>query len=59
MDLCYAAQKYILPDLVAKCLQYVKDVLCLENIFLVLEFIKLFEDASIKVILKYIFIFIY
>jgi len=53
--LCYAAHKYDLPDLVAKCLHYVEGNLSPEYTFRVLEFIKLFdEEENIKVILFFI-----
>jgi len=57
MGLCYAAKKYILPDLVAECIQYVKDNLCPEYTIKVLEFSELFEDENLKVISVLYFIF--
>ncbi len=53
MGLWEAAQKYILPDLVEKCILYVKENLCPQYTIRVLEFIKLFEDESIKVIVTF------
>lgn len=51
MGLYYVAQKYILPDLVAKCLQYVQKNLCAANTCKVLEFSKLCDDDEhLKVI---------
>ncbi len=50
MCLCYAAQKYILPDLVAKCLQYMGNNLCPKYTLKVMEFTKLFEDKNLEVI---------
>jgi len=49
MGLCYAAQKYDLPDLVTECLQYVEDNLIPECTIKVLEFTNLFEDGNLKV----------
>ena len=49
MGLCYAAKKYILPDLVSKCLRYVQHSLSPEYTCRVLEFIKLFDDEKLKV----------
>jgi len=50
MGLCYAAHKYILPDLVvAECQQYIESNLCPEYTLKVLEFTKFFENASLKV----------
>jgi len=49
LSLWQAAQKYILPHLVAKCIQYVKNKISPEYNIKVLEFIKLFEDETIKV----------
>ena len=50
MGLCYAAQKYILPDIiVVQCQQYIEHYLCPENTLKVLEFTKFFENESLKV----------
>jgi len=49
MGLYYAAQKYILPEVVAKCVQYVKENLCPANICKVLEFSKLCDDEQLQV----------
>jgi len=49
MGLGYAAQKYIFPDLVAKCMQYIEDNLCPEYTLKVMEFTKLFEDKNLEV----------
>ena len=55
LSLWQAAQKYILPHLVAKCIQYVKGKLSPEFTIRVLEFIKLFEDETVKVSCTIIF----
>ena len=55
LGLWEAAQKYILPDLLAKCIQYVKINLSPECTIRVLEFIKLFEDETVKVSFTIIF----
>jgi len=57
MGLCYAAKKYILPDLVAKCFQYMMDNLGPENTCRVLEFTNLFEDENLKVFISTIIFF--
>jgi len=49
MGLYYAAQKYILPDLVAKCKQYMKNNLCTAYACRVLKFTKLCDDDDLKV----------
>jgi len=49
MGLCYAAKKYILPNLVAKCLQYMQMDLSLDYACRQLEFAKLFDDEIIEV----------
>ena len=50
MGICYAAKKYILPDLVAKCFQYMMTNLGPEYSCRVLEFTNLFEDDNLKVL---------
>ena len=49
MGICYAAQKYILPHLVAKCVQYMMINLCPKYTCRVLEFTNLLEDGNLKV----------
>ncbi len=49
MGLCYAAKKYILPNLVAKCLQYMQMDLSLDYACRQLEFAKLFDDEILEV----------
>ncbi len=55
LGLWEAAQKYILPDLIAKCTHHVKYNLSSEYTIRVLEFIKLFEDETVKVSCTIIF----
>jgi len=58
MGLCYAAKKYILPDLVAKCAQYMMNNLGPEYTCRVLEFNNLFEDENLRVFFfSFLFIF--
>lgn len=49
MDLYYAAKKYILPELVDKCSDYMTIHLCPEYTCRILEFPNLFEDEDLKV----------
>jgi len=55
MGLCYAAQKYILPHLVAKCSRYMMMNLCPEYTCRVLEFTNIFEDENLKVFITIFF----
>ena len=54
IGLCYVAKKYILPDLVAKCLQFVHKHLCPEYTCRLLEFSKLIDDEHLTVIFKHV-----
>lgn len=46
-ELCYAAKKYMLPDLVDKCTQYLWTNLFARNACKAYEFAKLFEEPVI------------
>ncbi len=54
IDLCYAAKKYIFPNLVAKCVKYMVDNLTTAHIYRVLEFSILIDDEHLKVFLRFI-----
>ncbi len=49
MVLCYAAKKYILPDLLNICICYVKNKLSPEYTCRALEFVEFFDDEQLKV----------
>jgi len=49
IGLCYAAKKYIVLDLVAKCVHYMLNNLTIADICRVLEFSNLIDDESLKV----------
>ena len=55
--LCYAAKKYILPDLVTKCAQYMLNNLSTVNVCRVLEFSKLIDDENLQVFIFLTFLF--
>ena len=59
MDLCYAAQKYKLPNLVAKCIEYIMSILHPHYTCKVLEYANLFEDENLKVYELYIIAIFY
>ena len=48
-DLYYAADKYMLPYLSERCIQYVKDNLSPKNVFQALELRILHENEALKV----------
>lgn len=47
--LCYAAKKYMIPNLVEKCSQFMWKDLTPQNVCRALEFANLYEDARLKV----------
>lgn len=60
IDLYYAAEKYSLPDLVDKCMKYMMENLCPENVFRVLHFTQICDDKNLKVLnLFHILIVVY
>jgi len=60
IDLYYAAQKYILPKLVDKCIKYIMENLSPENVFRVLDFTQICDDKNLKVLnLFHILIIVY
>ena len=48
-ELCYAAKKYMVPNLVEKCSQFMWKDLIPENVCRALEFANLYEDVLLKV----------
>ena len=52
IDLHYAARKYILPDLVSKCVQYIQNNITPDHTCRVFEFAKLFDEDILKVDFK-------
>lgn len=49
-ELCYAAKKYMIPNLVEKCSQFMWKDLIPQNVCRALEFANLYEDARLKVL---------
>ena len=50
LELYYAAKKYMLPKLVARCSQYMWSDLGPENVCRAFEFANLYEDETLKVL---------
>jgi len=53
-NLYYAADKYMLPNLSERCIQYLKDNLSPKNVFRALEFGTLRENEALKVYISLI-----
>ena len=49
-ELSYAAKKYMVSNLVKKCLQFMQNDLIPENACRALEYANLYEDTTLKVL---------
>lgn len=48
MQVMYLAKKYLVPSLVEKCTEYLKDILDVSNVFCILPYANKFEDIDLQ-----------